>query len=329
MSSTQPDLRTLHDILALASRAPSAHNTQPWRWRLHRHELRLFADSERAVPTADHQQRQMVLSLGAALDHCVAAAAAYGWGVQVDRLPNPNNPDHLATLESIGRRPILDGHRERAVAMRDRYTDRLPLLPPQATTVAEVVRFADAQNDTHITVLPSSSATSLAEASHLSASLRRYDISYHDELVWWTTRPPSEHDGIPAAALLTPSEQERVALARDFPLVDGGQPRRADIDSDAATVVVLSTAGDARADLLRCGEALSALLIETTIAGFNSCTLSHVLESPESRTLISGLLDDSTTTPQLIVRIGVREHLDETPARSPRRDVDEILTIDD
>lgn len=327
MSITCPDQRNLHEILALASRAPSVHNTQPWRWRLHGDELRLYADMSRSVPAADPHQRQMVLSLGAALDHYCAAASAYGWGVEIARLPNPNRPDHLATVEFTGRRPILDGHRRRAVAIRERFTDRLPLLTPPAIAVSDVTRVAAAQNDTNITVLPVSSAPSLAKASQLSASLRRYDINYHDELVWWTRRPVVEHDGIPAAALLTASESERVAVGRDFPVIGGGQPRRPDVESDEATVVVLATRGSTREDLLRCGESLSTLLIEATIAGLSSCTLSHVLESPDSTTLISALLEDASV-PQIMVRLGVRSHADEKPARSPRRDVDEFLSVD-
>lgn len=327
MSSSQPGLRTLHDVLVLASRAPSVHNSQPWRWRLRGHELRLFADNDRAVRTADPHQRQMVLSLGATLDHCAAAAAAHGWCVDISRLPNPNRPDHLATVEFTGRTPILDAHRRRAAAIRDRYTDRLPLLAPPAEKLDEIVSFVASKSDTGVFVVPANSKEVLGQASRVSESMRRYDINYHDELVWWTTRPLSQHDGIPAAALITRSERERVALARNFPQNGGEQPRRADVDSDAAAVVVLSTLGDARADLLRCGETLSELLIEATIAGLHSCTLSHVFESPESSALIRGLLDDSAT-PQLIVRIGIRPHADEDHARSARRDVEDILTVD-
>ena len=34
MTTTRPDQETVRGAIALATRAPSVHNTQPWRWLL-------------------------------------------------------------------------------------------------------------------------------------------------------------------------------------------------------------------------------------------------------------------------------------------------------
>ncbi len=54
----------LDDCLAAAVAAPSAHNTQPWRFRLLRETLDLIADRTRALPANDPYDRELTISCG-------------------------------------------------------------------------------------------------------------------------------------------------------------------------------------------------------------------------------------------------------------------------
>src|SRR5678815_5003933 len=77
----------LRRIIELACRAPSVHNTQPWRWRIRGAELELHADRSRQLQVGDPQGRNLVISCGAALHHAQVAAGALGWEARVDRVP--------------------------------------------------------------------------------------------------------------------------------------------------------------------------------------------------------------------------------------------------
>ena len=74
-----PDPSTLRTVLESATRAPSVHNSQPWRWLVGPDRLRLLADPSRHLPHADPDRRNLLLSCGAALHHCTVALAAAGW----------------------------------------------------------------------------------------------------------------------------------------------------------------------------------------------------------------------------------------------------------
>src|SRR5689334_4446624 len=89
---------TLATAVEHALRAPSVHNTQPWRWRIGSDTVELYADWGRHLVATDPDRRDLVLSCGAALHHLLVALAAQGLEVQVDRLPDPEDSGHLATV---------------------------------------------------------------------------------------------------------------------------------------------------------------------------------------------------------------------------------------
>src|SRR5690242_2335618 len=88
----------LTNAAALAGYAPSIHNTQPWRWRVSDKALDLYVVPARQLAITDPDGRLSVLSCGAALHHALVALAAEGQHVDVTRLPDPADPDHLARI---------------------------------------------------------------------------------------------------------------------------------------------------------------------------------------------------------------------------------------
>jgi hypothetical protein len=164
----------------------------------------------------------------------------------------------------------------------------------------------------------------LARASQLTESLRLNDSSYHTELDWWTGHFENS-DGIPRSSLVSPAESDRVDVGRTFP-VSAHHERRAGIGEDQSTVLVLSTDEDTRDDAFRCGEALSAVLLECTLAGMATCTLTQLTELQSSRHLI-GTLTGRAAMPQLLIRVGEAHVLGEQPPMAPRRPLRDVLTF--
>ena len=81
-----------------ALRAPSVHNTQPWRWRIRSDGVELHADWNRHLVATDPDRRDLVLSCGAALHHLQVALAARGTAVQVRHMPDAEDRGHLAPV---------------------------------------------------------------------------------------------------------------------------------------------------------------------------------------------------------------------------------------
>lgn len=327
MPITVVDSDLIRNAVTLASRAPSLHNSQPWRWLAKGPELQLHLDRSRIVRNTDRGGREAVIGCGAMLDHLRSAIAAAGWVSHVDRFPNPNDVAHLATVEFSRTEYVTEAQRRRADAILRRRTDRLPFLAPRNWEAFEPVLRAELDTDAaRLDVLADELRPELLQASALTEALQRFNTGYQAELDWWTA-PFESSEGIPRSALTSVNEADRVEVNRSFP-VEGRGTRRADIGDDRAKILILSTPDDSRRDALACGEALSVVLLECTVAGLATCPVTHVTEIPSARAVVAELIS-APGVPQVLVRVGQAPDIGAIPPMTPRRDRDDILRFAD
>ncbi|WP_205873574.1 Acg family FMN-binding oxidoreductase [Mycobacterium camsae] len=323
MPRTLVETAVITNAVELACHAPSLHNTQPWRWVVSGSTVDLFLDPNRIVVSTDSSGREAVLSCGAALDHFRVAMAAVGWETHAEPFPNPNDLDHLASADFTPMAYVGRARRDRAEAIAVRRTDRRPFRAPHDwPSLQPLLRNCVDQNLVGIEVLSDDARPRLAEATRLSEALRRYDDSYQHELSWWTA-PSRDHDGIPRAALVSEAEALGVGVNREFPTAAGEDHATR---HDQAKIVLLSTPENSRADALHCGEALSAVLLECTVAGLATCPITHATELEPGREILRELTDGRATVPQVLIRVGISPS-GPIPAATPRRPLGEVLEI--
>jgi hypothetical protein len=319
------DTQVLQTAVILACRAPSVHNSQPWRWVAEGERLRLYVDRSRTVPETDDSGREAIISCGAVLDHLRVAMLAAGWRARIERFPNPNDRDNLALLDFSPVDHVADADRLRAQAILQRRTDRLPLGRPTYWDVFEpVLRSAIEDSLVSLDVLSDDARPQLVRASQRTEALRRDDLSYHLELDWWTSSFVAS-EGIPPSALASDSEHRRVDVGREFP-ARSHEDRRPEVAVDWSKILVLSTPDDTRVDVLRGGEALSTTLLECTVAGMATCTLTHLIEVDESRDIVRSLTAEQGQ-PQAVIRAGIAPPMEAVPPLTPRRPLNEVLQI--
>jgi hypothetical protein len=160
---------------AAAVRAPSIHNTQPWRWVLHTGSLDLYADRSRQLTSIDPDGRLVLISCGGALHHARVALAADGLGSTVTLLPD-RDPDHVATLtpsERIGpdarARELLRAVRHRT----GRAADAAPGGTAPAPEAVAALEQAAAAQGVRMRVLGRNEVIALAGASSVTRKVRQ------------------------------------------------------------------------------------------------------------------------------------------------------------
>lgn len=324
MPATTLRAEFIQHAVTLACRAPSLHNSQPWRWVFEHGALQLFLDRTRVL-NYDQSRREALIGCGAALHHLRVAMAASGWQTDIKRFPDPDDPDHIATLEFAPMTQVTEADRRRADAILMRRSDRLPFSAPTGWESFTPALYQEVDADAvRLDVLPDDLRPQLAEASQIATSLRLYDSSYHTEIGWWTSEFRAS-DGIPYSSLVSAAESDRVDVGRYFPAPHSAE-RRVEIPEDHAEIVLLSTETDNREDALASGEALSAVLLQCAMAGLATCPLTHVTEVRTTRELVAQLLDYEGH-PQVLIRVGVVPAMESLPPITPRRPLADVFRV--
>ncbi|HEU5470791.1 MAG TPA: nitroreductase family protein [Actinophytocola sp.] len=325
MTTTRPDRETVRGAIALAGRAPSVHNTQPWRFLLGEHSVHLMADRIRALPATDPEGRDLLISCGAALHHLHVALAALGWSSEVHRIPNPADPDHLAALEPHRHLPS-DEDIALAAAIPHRRTDRRSFsswpVPPGHLEL--MISRAGRLGALLIPVTEVRLRNHLVNAINQAASIQQDDPAYTAELATWTGRSRLAADGVPATSTLARPVFHGDTRMRDFPNGTLTESVEDTTEHDAGELLVLATPDDDPTSWLRAGEAASAALLTATDLNLAGCPLSQPLEVANTRALIQELVLDNDAVPHLILRIGWAHTAAAPLPQSPRRPVDEI-----
>jgi hypothetical protein len=308
-------------LVATAARAPSLHNSQPWRFFADGDALELHADASRGLRRVDPDGREMLISCGAALFGLRLAIRNLGYVPVTKVFPSEAQPGLLARVQLGAQVPLSPPERVFVKAIAHRHTHRGPfngepvprgLLPGlQHDAVAEGATLA---------LLAKPVLLPLAEMVAAANQLQRQHPVLRAELRRWT-RPvgSTARDGVPAHAYpASPPQVPGRLPQRDFDLgrgwgrLDGG-------GSSPAITAVLTTNGDDRADWIRAGQALHRLLVHAASQWVFASLYSQPIELPTLRAEIRarlGLLG----APQMLLQLG-RANVAPATARRPAGDL--------
>jgi hypothetical protein len=308
-------------LIATAARAPSVHNTQPWRFRASEYAIELYADQRRKL-RADPLGREMLISCGAALFGLRLAVRSLGYQPKVELLPDPARLRLLARVRFGAAEPMTSRERQLLAALPHRHTHRGPFAPGPlpAGLVAGLQHDALAEGATLVLVDRPLAYQQLAGILRATGPRQDRDpLARADVRHWSHSAADPARDGIPAHAF--PASTGRPAgrlpqrdfdLGRGLGLLDDGGP------PPAATAALL-TPGDGRADWLRAGQALHRLLAHAASNWVFASLHTQPLEAAAIRTLIRDRLA-LPGAPQMLLQLGPA-HTAHTTARRPPDDL--------
>jgi nitroreductase len=324
-SAARPAVDVLAEAAIAAGAAPSIHNTQPWQWRVHTDAVELRAARDRQLTATDPDGRMLTISCGIALHHLCVALAAEGWQPDVSRLPDPADPDLLATITLTGQVPVSPQAMRLYQTIRLRRTDRRPVtqatVPPEAlSALAEAAIAAGAR----LQVLRDEGVDELAVAVAHAATVDAEDPAVQAELARWTGGDRPEGAGIPDQVIPDRTPQTNVpgrVFARTGTLPIGGEHDK------TAVYALLYGDTDDPAGWLRGGEALSAVWLAAVEHGLGVLPISEAVEMPASRQTLRRALS-FFGWPYLALRIGVPDPDHPGPSHTPRLPAKQTLKIE-
>ena len=278
-----------------ALRAPSVFNTQPWTWRIHGEVVRLYADRDRQLVAYDPHGRALVLSCGAALHHLKVALAGRGYAVRIDRLPDAEDSDHLATVV-VGPGPgdAVDAALYPQIDRRHTQRRHLSPQPVPPSLLQELVDLVQGTGAVLVAATDPVVRHQLLTVLTDVAATRRLAPDAAAEVHQWTHRYIAAHDGVAAAELVPPLG------FYDHPV---HLPALAAADG-AGELLLVVTAHDGPRDWLRAGEATSAVLLAAGGMGLATTPLTQGIEIEASRSHIRWHLLHLPEHPQIVIKVG-------------------------
>jgi hypothetical protein len=301
-------------LLRYAILAPSGHNTQPWSFRITADGVEVMGDYSRRLPVVDKDDRELLMSVGAAIANFRVAAAHFGFDSTVAYEPRPLETLPVATVLVCETCAPNEALAALFPAIRKRHTNRevfdgQSLVPEVLQAILDVV---DANPATLRLLLPRDTERVIEYVASADRTLMAR-TAYRAELA---------DSPLPPEALGIPSVRSGVTpwLIRTFDVGDL-QARRDSERNRSASMLVVLTADDDRVSLVKAGEALEILLLTITAAGLQYSFLNAAVEVEESRERLRMLIG-STHPPQVLMRIGSAAI---APHPTPRRPVETVI----
>lgn len=319
--------------LAVAVRAPSIHNTQPWTWRFGPDGLTLRADRTRQLAVADPDGHSMLVSCGAALHLTELGLRAQGRSIETALLPDPDDPDLLARFRPTGSgEPDAETLADVEAALR-RRSDRRPFAAQQVPpdVVDELQAAAEVGGARVHFPVQEDQRIDLAVAVSWADRVEREDEAYLAEMNRWL-RDPEVHahvDGVPVSAVPhVPAGSPRHADVplRDFEIgVAGTLLIDRDVDEKPLIAVVL-TDFDNPHDHLQAGRSMMRLMIAAELRELATCPLSQAVDFAAFRSRVRRVMG-WVGAPQIMLRVGYHGGPVEDLVRTPRREPAAVLTV--
>ena len=324
-----PGVQALAQAADAARYAPSIHNTQPWRWRVHGNTADLYADRSRQLGVLDPDGRLLMISCGTALHHARVALAAQGWRAEVHRctsIAGAHDDDLVAQVRLSGRGDVEPVAVRRFQTMMLRRSDRRPVTPGRVDPAAvKAVARAAAAEHTGLQELRPDQVIELAVAVQRAQAVEIADPRQREELVRWVGGPRGGGTGVPDAVVPTETPQTTVA-ERDFGR-PGSLPAGTGHDT-AAVYAVLHGDADTPLDWLRAGEALSAGWLVAIEQGLSLLPFSAPVEVLSTRQALRHMLS-GITYPYLALRLSQTDPDHADPPHTPRLAAEQVIEIVD
>lgn len=296
-------------LLNYAVLAPSLHNSQPWLFKVSDQCLEIMLNQSIALSIVDPNNRELIISCGAALGNLEVAARYFGYDTKVQHAKNKDGANYLAKISlSKGASPsVLEIALFNAITLRQTHRSLFnaekasdDLLQNCAIAASargvEFSYISDAKTKSEVAKL-----TIVADKEQFSRPWFRVELA-----AWMHSSKKSRQDGMSARRfgipdILTPFTG---FLIRTFNLgKQVASKNQKKIASDSSVLGIFSTQTDHPSDWLNSGRALSHVLLLLTAKGFSAGYLNQPIEVEVFRNLLRRVLA-TLTYPQIMLRIG-------------------------
>lgn len=310
-------------IARYASKAPSGHNTQPWRFHIADDSITIVPNLDVALPVVDGNNRELFISLGCAAENLCIAAGHLHYATRIAACSANGIIIKVTKQNTVVENPLFP-QIEKRQTNRSIYTGRKlsddTLKQLQTIRKEDAIQFYFAETGTPF-------ADTLTKYILKGNEIQMNDAAFKNELLAWMRfnkkQVEATHDGLSYLVFGNPPLPG--VLAR--PIVSlflrpnaQNKSDRKKIDS-SSHFVVCTTRHDTVEEWIRLGRTLQRFLLKATEVGVSYAFLNQPCEVASLASALREELPVEREYPTLILRIGYADPL----PYSPRKKIESLL----
>jgi nitroreductase len=308
-----------HFLLNYAVLAPSRHNTQPWLFKIEGHTVELHADRSRALPAADPDDRELIISCGAAFANLLVALRHFGCAPIVDMHTDPDEHEVLAciSIEKGNKATELEDKLFHAITQRRTNRQLFKDREVPSSLLSTLEGIAGWEGTSFQVVQGEEARNALANLIAAGDRMLWADEAFRQEIAAWTRQSDLEsHDGVPEYAFGKGDSSTYLGPLKIHTFMDHGEkPDKHHLATGSPVFAVLWTFTDTWFDWFVAGKAMERILLYARAEGVWASFFNQPIEVASLRKELRDLLGE-TDFPQLILRMGYGPEVPHTPRRS-------------
>lgn len=312
-------------LLHYALLAPSEYNAQPWLFRVHGESVDLYADETRRLPIVDPDDRELLISCGAACFNLRLAARHFGYHTTMEERIEHERQGWIVRLHLGAREPATNEEERLFAAIPHRHSNR-SLYEARSVPKAVIARLQRCAGfeGTWLQLIEDAPTRRLLYDLIVTGDRRQWaNMPFRQELAQWVrAQRAGTTDGLSGEVRAKGSVHEITGpfVVRTFDLWREEAAKDLQLATGSPVLAVLGTFSDSPGGWFLAGRAVERLLLQACASGLQTSFVNQPIEVPALRSRLGQALGRNDF-PQLIIRIGYGK-----PApMTPRRSVQEVL----
>jgi nitroreductase len=319
---------SIKELVSYAVKAPSGHNTQPWKFKVSETSIHILPDYTRRLEVVDPDDHALFISLGCALENLLIAARHAGYSptvnyqlhntseeyIQVDLVPD-TTAGQTELFDAIGKRQSTRATYNRAVIPAEHLKKLQEAAATQTSVSCRIIE--DKQEIAAITELVKEANIRQFKNERFRKEMEAW-IRFNDKTA------TTSNDGLRSAVMGSPAVPTWFGKLYFNYLVSPSKEAEkaaAGIASSSA-LVVFSTEDNTKEGWVKLGQSFERFALQATALGIKHAHLNMPCEEVHVRNKLKQLLGYTAAEPLLLIRLG---YGDAMPI-SFRRPVEEVLT---
>ncbi|AKA52974.1 nitroreductase [Bacteroides fragilis] len=310
-------------IASYASKAPSGHNTQPWKFHITDSTITVLPNLDVALPVVDRNNRELFISLGCAVENLCIAASYFGYTTHIIECSIEaiilELTKNALTIEDSLFHQIEKRQTNRKIYNGNKISDGI-LQQLQSIPKENGIQF-------YFTEINTPFANTITQYIMKGNEIQMADIAFKNELLSWMRfnkkQVEATHNGLSYLVFGNPPLPRILARPIVSLFLKPNAQNKSDrkkIDS-SSHFVVCATQRDTIEEWINLGRTLQRFLLKVTEIGISYAFLNQPCEVAALAFDLREKLPVNKEHPTLIMRIGYAKQI----PYSPRKKIETLL----